>query len=73
MKLYKLMHAENYCKSSTVQELAVLALFYQDAQMVRWFLLVETRFISVFGPIEMHGKSFRNRYGPVHAALMKFV
>lgn len=36
------MHAVNYCKSSTIQQLAVLALFYQDAQMLHWFLLVET-------------------------------
>lgn len=33
------MHAVNYC---TIQQLAVLALFYQDVQMLHWFLLVET-------------------------------
>lgn len=35
------MHAVDYCKSCAIQQLAVLALFYQDAQMLRWFLLVE--------------------------------
>lgn len=65
------MHAVNYC---TIQQLAVLALFYQDVQMLHWFLLVETLgVVSVFGPIEIHENGFRNRHGPVHAALIKLV
>lgn len=74
MKLYKLMHAVNCCKSSTIQQLAVLALFYQDSQMLHWFLLAETLIlVSAFGPTEMHGNGFRSRDGLVHAALIKLV
>lgn len=41
--------------------------------MLDWFILVDTCLVSVFGPIEMHWNSFRNRHGSVHAALIKLV
>lgn len=68
------MHGMNYCNNSTIWQLAILVLFYQDAHMLALVSISrETCLVSVFGPVEMHGDSFRSRHVVVHAGLMKLV
>lgn len=67
-----------------MQRITLRAALFTGLQFLHFFLpgctnvaLVsvsrDTCLVSVFGQIEGHGCGFRNRHGPVHAALIKLV